>query len=217
MKKDKSTLNKEFGERLESWIMATWQSQRVFAHRVDYSAATINSYCKGRTFPDVAFLCIIHELGADLNALITGKSLETKMHSSALPHVERLKSWIVKYYGTIPELLSVNARLLEKMKITNESILQSIYGQVTYDAATVDFFNSIGCNMHWVMTGSGNELLVTMNPVDSKVEKVTDKLMERIQQDLFDKLTDDDLTKLSDILTKKLMQKFITAMVNKEE
>ncbi|MBE2187908.1 MAG: hypothetical protein IAE98_00440 [Candidatus Kapabacteria bacterium] len=207
---------KEFGERLEDWIRATWQSQRVFAHRVEYSVATINSYCKGRSFPDQVFLCIIHELGADLNALITGNSLESKPHSSSLPHVERLKSWIVKYYGTIPELLSVNAKLLEKMNITNESILKCIYGQVSYDAKTVDFFNAIGCNMHWVMTGSGNDLLATIQ-IDNKIDKVTDILIDRIQQDLFDKLTESDLAKLSDQLTKKLIQKFISGIVDKQE
>ncbi|MCO5250736.1 MAG: helix-turn-helix domain-containing protein [Candidatus Kapabacteria bacterium] len=216
IKKDKTKLVVEFGERLEDWITATWQSQSVFAKRSGYTAATINSYCKGRTFPDIVFLNLIHDLGADLNALITGHSLEAKPHSSSLPHVERLKSWIVKYFGTIPNLLSTNSKLLETMQIPQETLLKFVYGQLSYDPTITDFFNAIGCNMHWVMTGEGAELIVSHKQKQTGVEDITDALVERIQQGLFDKLTEADISKLSNVLTQKLMDKFISVVTKKD-
>ncbi|MCO5250965.1 MAG: hypothetical protein M9949_06040 [Candidatus Kapabacteria bacterium] len=227
MIKDKNTLSKEFGERLEDWMRPNWERQKDFATYITetydkhYSPATINSYCKGRSFPDQVFLYIIHDLGADLNAMITGKNVEPTYHSSSMPHVQRLNRWIAKYCGTYDDLFNMHKTLIDRMQLDTADIFAYAYGTLSYSPKVSDFFKAIGCNMHWVMTGTGTELVSSQSktepgkPLASNPNPESPLDSDAIIDAAADKILSDP--ELSDKLSKQILEKLVSNLSKKDK
>lgn len=159
---------KTFGARLKYFIENYYISKTQFCFDCDISVYNISQYLNDSCKPKIDKIEKMGELGISLSWLING--IGYPLNSDVINNIYsnpnlvfqilELKSvhinlinWVLKYYGSFPQFY---ACLSES---DTDNLQRIVNNRYLFNPKALDCLRSRGCNIFWLFTGQGNDLI----------------------------------------------------------